>query len=92
VRIDTSGRAVGKTPAVDRLSSPGPVAKVVGVIIIVITELNEGPVRSIAARERTSRFPEEFRAPGGVRKSGMPEPAGREVCAMGFSSLSRSRC
>jgi len=37
-------------------SVQGQVAKVLGVIIIVIG-LNESPVRPIAARERTSRFP-----------------------------------
>ncbi len=48
-------------------SVQGQVAKVLGVIIIVIG-LNESPVRPIAARERTGRFP-----PNHLRKPCMNE-------------------
>ncbi|QJU60073.1 hypothetical protein HL653_22130 [Sphingomonas sp. AP4-R1] len=49
--------------------------------------LNERPESHVRAPNRPFRFPEEFRAPAGVRKSWKHEPAGCRRCAMGFSVL-----
>lgn len=51
--------------------------------------MNEGPLSQVRAQERPFRFPEEFRAPLGVRKSGMLEPAVHADCPMGFWSFGR---
>jgi hypothetical protein len=48
--------------------------------------LNEGPITAVRASRQTVRFPEEFRAPAGVRKSGRPEPASPKYRPMGILS------